>query len=155
MLDAVLARFVERCPVAVMAHLALQRAIPAEFVDAVFAAHAGQQYTRELLFSTVVDLMALVAVGLRPSLHAAAREALSEGTLGVTLQALYEKVKHSQPAVLRALVPESAHRLTPVVTHLRPSAPAAPWLAGYRVRVLDGSHLPPSEKRVKPLRGTR
>ena len=155
MLDAVLARFVERCPVAVLAQLTLDRALRAEWVDALFEAHAEQQYTHELLFSTVVDLMALVAVGLRPSLHAAAREALSAGTLGVSLQALYEKVNHSEPAVLRALVRESAQRLGPVMTHLRAAGPPPPWLAGSRIRVLDGNHLPASEKRVKPLRGHR
>jgi IS4 transposase len=152
MLDAVLGRFVEQCPVAVMAQLALQRALPAGVVDAVFEAHAEQQYTRELLFSTVVDLMALVAVGLRPSLHAAGREARAAGTLGVSLQALYDKVNHTEPGVLRALVRESAARLAPVAARLRP---AAPWLAGYRVRVLDGNHLPATEHRVKPLRAAR
>lgn len=158
MLDAVLARFIEACPVAVLAQLALQRALRPEWVDAIFEAHAEQQYTRELLFSTVVDLMALVAVGVRPSLHAAAREALSTGTLGVSLQALYEKVNHSEPAVMRALVQETATRLGPVVGYLRPGAAgaaAAPWPTGYRVRVLDGNHLPASEKRVTPLRGRR
>ena len=155
MLDAVLARFVEACPVAVLARLAVQRALGAEVVDAVFAAHADRQYTRELLFSTVVDLMALVALGLRPSLHAAAQEALAAGTLGVSLQALDEKVNHSEPAVLRALVRASAARLAPVVASLRAAAPTAPWLPGYRLRVLDGNHLPPSEKRLRPLRGLR
>lgn len=77
MWDAVLARFIAACPVAVLARLSLQRAIRAEWVDAVFATHAEQQYTREVLFSTVVDLMGLVALGLRPSLHAAAQEALA------------------------------------------------------------------------------
>jgi hypothetical protein len=72
MLDAVLARFIEASPVAVLAQLTLQRALRAEWVDAVFTAHAEQQCTREVPFSTVVDLMALVATGLRPSLHAAA-----------------------------------------------------------------------------------
>lgn len=157
MFDAVLARFVEQCPVAVMAQLALRRALRPEWVDAVFEAHADQQYTRELLFSTVVDLMGLVAVGLRPSLHAAARQALADGTLGVSLQALYAKVNHSEPAVLRALVQESAAQLAPVAAELRPPvAPTAPaWLAAYRVRVLDGTHFAPTEKRLKALRGRR
>jgi len=154
MLDAVLARFIEACPVAVLAQLTLQRALRAEWIDAVFAAEAEQQYTRALLFSTVVDLMGLVALGLRPSLHAAAREARADGTLGVSLQALYAKVNHTEPAVLRALVQASAARLAPVVAHLS-ATPAVPWLPGSRVRVLDGNHLPASEQRVKPLRGTR
>lgn len=158
MLDAVLARCVEGCPVAVLARLSLQRALSAEWVDAVFAAHAEQQYTRELLFSTVVDLMALVAVGLRPSLHAAAREAMADGTLRVSRQALYAKVQHTEPAVVRALVGESAARLAPVAAALRAGAAgpgAVAWLPGYRVRVLDGNHLPPSARRAKVLRAMR
>ena len=41
-----------------LARLGLQRAVGAEWVEAVFAEHRGMQYTRELAFSTVVDLMA-------------------------------------------------------------------------------------------------
>lgn len=153
--DAVLARFVAKSPVAVMARLALQRAISAEWVDSVFEAHRERQYTRELLFSTVVDLMSLVALGLRPSLHAAAQQAIAEGELGVSLAALYEKVNHAEPAVLRALIGGSAERLTSVVRHLAPSAADRPALAGYRLRIVDGNHLPATEHRVAPLRGLR
>ena len=86
-MDQMLERFVEQALVAVMARLGLQRATGAEWVDEVFARHRGGQYTRELLFSTVVDLMSLVALGLRPSLHAAAQKA---GRLPVSLAALYD-----------------------------------------------------------------
>ena len=74
-MDAMLKRFAEQAPVAVMARLGMQRAISAEWVNEVFEQHSDAQYTRELLFSTVVDLMSLVALGLRPSLHAAAQKA--------------------------------------------------------------------------------
>ena len=106
--DAVLQRFVEQCPVAVLARLTIQQAISAEWVDAVFAKHSRRQYTHDLLFSTVVELMRLVAVGLRPSLHAAAK---ASSTLNVSITALYDKVNHVEPAVLRALVQGSAERL--------------------------------------------
>ena len=155
MWDAVVARFVERSPVTVMTRLTLQRAISAEWVDAVFEAHRERQYTRELLFSTVVDLMSLVALGLRPSLHAAAQRAIADGELAVSLAALYEKVNHAEPAVLRALVRGSAVRLTPVVTPLAPPAADRPALAGYRLRIVDGNPLPATEHRVAPLRGLR
>src|SRR5215208_735225 len=155
MWDAVLARFVERSPVAVMARLTLQRAVGAEWVDSVFEAHRERQYTRELLFSTVVDLMSLVALGMRPSLHAAAQRAIADGELGVSLAALYEKVNHAEPEVLRALVRGSAARLTPVVEHLAPPTADRPALCGYRLRVVDGSHLPATEHRVAPLRPLR
>lgn len=149
-LDAVLQRFVEQCPIAVMARLTLERAISAAWVDEVFDQHRQRQYTREVLFSTVVDLMALVAMGLRPSLHAAAK---SSKELKVSMTALYDKVNHAEPAVLRALVQGSAERLAPVVASL--GQRAVPWALGYRVRIVDGNHLPASEKRLAPLRDFR
>lgn len=155
MWDAVLARFVEGAPVAVMARLTLQRAIGAEWVDSVFEARRERQYTRELLFSTVVDLMSLVALGMRPSLHAAAQRAIADGELSVSLAALYEKVNRAEPAVLRELVRGSGARLAPVVGRLAPPATGRPALRGYRLRVVDGNHLPASEHRVAPLRGVR
>lgn len=149
-MDAVLERFVEQSPIAVMARLAVQRAISSEWVDAVFEEHRSTQQTRELLFSTVVELMMLVALGQRPSLHAAARK---YGELPTSLSALYQKTRGTEPGVLRALVQGSAERLAPVRIELRTRQ--KPWLQGYRVRVLDGNHLPASEKRLRLLRGFR
>jgi IS4 transposase len=149
-LDAVLQRFMEASPVSVMARLALQRAVSAEWMDALFEQHRERQYTRELLFSTVIELMSLVAVGLRPSLHAAAK---ASQDLPVSMAALYEKVNHTEPALVAALVRGSAERLVPVVKPLNGEVDA--WVPGYRVRVVDGNHLPASEKRLKPLRGFR
>lgn len=149
-LDGVLERFVKKSPVTVMARLVMQRALSPEWVDALFEEHRERQYTRELLFSMVVDLIALVALGLRPSLNAAA-QAMKE--LPVSVAALYEKVKRSEPEVVRALVQGSAERLTPVVQPMKEGQ--EPWAAGYRVRVVDGNHLAASEKRLKPLRGFR
>ena len=71
--------------------------------------------------------------------------------LPVSLASLYDKVNHTEPGVLRALVRGSAGRLAPVMTAL--GAPAS--LPGWQVRVLDGNHLPGSEKRLAPLRGLR
>ncbi len=149
-LDAVLERFVKQSSVAVMARLVMQRALSPEWMDELFEQQRERQYTRELLFSTQVDLMALVALGLRPSLHAAA-QAMKE--LPVSLAALYEKLKRTEPDVVRALVQGSAQRLTPVVQPMKEGQ--EPWAAGYRVRVVDGNHLAASEKRLKPLRGFR
>jgi IS4 transposase len=150
-MDAVLKRFVEQAPVAVMARLGLQRAISAEWVDEVFEQHSDRQYTRELLFSTVVDLMSLVVLGLRPSLHAAAKKMRKD--LPVSITALYDKVNRVEPDIVQALVRGSSERLAPVMAPLRKGQ--SPWLRGWRVRVVDGNHLPASEKRLGPLRGFR
>jgi IS4 transposase len=151
LVDALLKRFVEKAPVAVMARLGLQRAIGADWVNDVFEQHSETQYTRELLFSTVVELMSLVALGLRPSLHAAAQKMRDD--LPVSITALYDKVNRVEPKVVQELVRGSADRLAPVMTSLRRGR--APWLRGWRIRIVDGNHLPASEKRLAPLRGFR
>jgi IS4 transposase len=161
--SSVLERFERHAPAGVMARLALEHALPAGWVDLqpapravppgdryamVFEAHRQRQYARELLFSTVVELTTLVSLGLRLSLHAAARQMPS---LPVSLASLYGKVNHTEPGVLRALVRGSAERLAPVMATL--GTPAS--LPGWRLRVLDGNHLPGSEKRLLPLRALR
>jgi IS4 transposase len=149
-LDAVVARFIEHSPVTVMAHLALGQALDAQWIDELFEQHSERQYTRELLFSTTVDLMSIVAVGLRPSLHAAAKAATN---LPVSITALYDKVNGTEPGLVRALVAGSAARLTPVIKAMSPAPLVS--VPGYRVRILDGNHLASIEKRLKPLRGFR
>jgi IS4 transposase len=149
-LDAVFERFVRKSPLSVMARLLMQRALSPEWLEALFEEHRQRQYTRELLFSAEVDLMALVALGLRPSLHAAAQDS---DELKVSMQALYDKVNHTEPGLVRAMVQGSAERLMPIIKPLQ--QPQSPWAAGYRVRVLDGNKLAASEKRLKPLRGFR
>lgn len=131
-----------------MARTALEHALPAGWVDEVFDQHRERQYSRELLFSTVIELVTLVSLGLRPSLHAAAR---AMPTLPVTLAALYDKVNRTEPAILRALVRGSAERLAPVAA----AVDGGTILPGWRLRVLDGNHLPASEKRLAPLREHR
>ena len=146
-MDAVLERFISRCPVAVMAHLTLRHAFDPSWIDDLFDETADRQYTRTLLFSLVVDIVALVALGLRPSLSAAARHT---DRLTVSLTALYDKINHTEPPLLRALIRGNYQRLAPVVHALHPNRPS--WLSGYRVRIFDGNHLPASEKRLKSLR---
>ena len=72
--QAVLERVEQQMPAAVMTRLVLEQALPTGWIDDVFERHRQRQYSRELLFSTVVELMTLVTLGLRPSLHAAARK---------------------------------------------------------------------------------
>src|SRR5688500_11099317 len=88
-------------------------------------------------------------MGLRPSLHAAAKAS----NLSVSMTAVYDKVNRVEGRVVRALVQQSAERLSPVVSPMQ--SQQAPLAKGYRVRIVDGNHVPATEKRVKPLRGFR
>lgn len=148
MWQEVLERFEKQAPASVMARIALEQAMPAAWIDEVFEANRQRQYPRELLFSTVVELMSLVSLGLQPSLHAAARKMEH---LPVSLAALYDKVKRTELPLLRALVQGSSARLQPIAAALDVGA----CVPGWQLRIVDGNHLPGSQKRLAPLREHR
>ncbi|MGL6095707.1 MAG: transposase, partial [Fimbriiglobus sp.] len=60
LLDPILERFAKGSPLTVMARATIAHAIPDHKVNELFERTAQAQYTRELLFSTVVQLMSLV-----------------------------------------------------------------------------------------------
>ena len=93
-MNAVLKRCAEQSLVTVMDRLALQRALEPAWVDALFERECGSQCTWELPFCTTVGLMLLVTVGLRPSVHGAAKACKG---LPVSVQALYDKIRHTSP----------------------------------------------------------
>ena len=119
LLDEVFDRFAAESPVSVMARAAFEHALPADAVDDLFAQHAERQYTRELLFSQLVDLMGLVVCRVQPSLNAAIRKRAADP--GVTRKAVYAKVARTEPGLGAALVRHTASRLAPVVAGLGPA----------------------------------
>jgi IS4 transposase len=147
-LDTIFDRFAEQSPVTVMARAALEHALNPGAIDALFERAADRQYTRTLLFSTVVDLMATVVCNVRPAIHAAF-QAHAE-TIGVSLRAVYDKIDRTEPGVSAELVRHTARTLTPVITAMGGGRPA--WLPGYPVKILDGNHLAGTEHRLKELR---
>ena len=140
-------RFVEKTPVSVMARAAMEHAMAPEALDALFVKHANKQYTRELLFSSVVDLMGVVVSKVAPSVHAAYQEVAE--TLPVSITSVYNKLNKLEPCVTSALVRHTACRLEPVIVALGGQLPAL--LPGYRVRILDGNHLAATERRLHVL----
>jgi Transposase DDE domain len=150
-LNEVFERFVEESPVSVMARAVLENALTPTAVDALFEGVAERQYTRELLFSDVVDLMGTVVCKIRPSINAAYKKKAT--ALGVTRQAVYDKINRTEPPLGAALVRHTGQVLAPVIEAM--NGGREPWLPGYRAKVLDGSHLPGTEHRLKPLRTER
>jgi hypothetical protein len=140
-------RFVEKTPVSVMARAAMEHAMAPGALDALFVEHADKQYTRELLFSSVVDLMGVVVSKVAPSVHAAYQEVAE--TLPVSITSVYNKLNKLEPCVTSALVRHTACRLAPVLVEMGGQLPAL--LPGYRVRILDGNHLAATERRLHVL----
>ena len=67
----ILDRFVERCPAVVMVRATPERLLRPERLDQVFEDSAQRQYTKQLLFSQLVALMAAVATRTHASVHSA------------------------------------------------------------------------------------
>jgi IS4 transposase len=149
-LDTIFAPFVQERPICVMARGVLERLLDADRIDTLFEHTATQQYTRELLFSTVVQVMSEVVLGVQPSVHAAYQAHKEE--IGVSTTALYNKLDRVETGVAAALVRDSARLAAPVVQALRASHPR--WVSGYTIKVLDGNHLAATEHRLQELRGT-
>ena len=70
-LSDVFERFAQDSPLTVMARGLLENALNPATLDQLFEDVADQQYTKKLLFSSVVDLMSLVVCGIQPALNAA------------------------------------------------------------------------------------
>jgi hypothetical protein len=141
-------RFTKRSPLSVMAQGAIEYALAEGALNQVFEDNAEDQYTRELLFSTVFDLMSVVVTGSYGSVCSAYKD-LKE-SIPVSLTSVYNKLQGIEPDVSAEMVRYTVGRLQPVqsLTHGRHS----PWLPGYTVRILDGNHLAATEHRLKETR---
>jgi IS4 transposase len=142
------ADFVEESPISVMMRGIVEYAFGADRINGVFEETAETQYTRELRFSTVADLMAEVVFDISPSIGAAYQANIEQMT--VSRKSVYNKLNGIEPAISAALVADSATQFTPVVEKLKATLP--PLLRGYRTKILDGNHFSATEHRLEELR---
>jgi hypothetical protein len=141
-------RFTKRSPLSVMAQGAIEFALSESALNQVFEETAEGQYTRELLFSSVFDLMSVVVTGSYASVCSAYKDLRQ--SIPVSLTSVYNKLQGIEPDVSAELVRYSAGRLLPVQRLVH--GIHAPWLGGYRVRILDGNHLAATEHRLEETR---
>ncbi|MCP4949449.1 MAG: IS4/IS5 family transposase, partial [Aestuariibacter sp.] len=135
MLGKIFERFVEKAPVAVMVRGILERILGPDALNTLYDRVADRQYTRELLFSSVFQLMNLVVCRIQPSIHAAYQENKEE--IETSLTAVYDKLSGIDTVTSRALVGETAKQMDESVRAM--SGACTPWLPGYRIKVLDGN----------------
>jgi IS4 transposase len=141
-------RVVRECPEAVMMRGVLENALPPEMVDEVFNDTKSRQYTRKLVFSTLVQLLSLVVCRVRPSVNAAYQT--MKDRLTVSVKSVYNKLNCAEPQVSEALVAASAERMAGVVDKM--GSTLTPLIPGYPTRILDGNHFAATEHRIKELR---
>jgi hypothetical protein len=100
------------------------------------------------LFSTVYDLMSQVVFCMQPSVRAAYRA--QETEVGTSIISVYNKLRGLETSTSAELVRYSAREFTSLIAHM--GGERAPWLRGYRIKIVDGNCLEASEHRIKELR---
>lgn len=148
--DELFQRFVDAAPACVMHRALMENIFAPEKLDAVFHHAARQQYERELLFSTLVDLTSQVVC--RASAKVRTAYLHQRQRITVSLTAVYDKLKRVELGTSRALVQHTARQSIDLIDRCKGSR--KPLLRGYRVRILDGNHLGKTEHRLGVLRKT-
>jgi hypothetical protein len=146
-LDALFQRFVEKAPLPVMGRALLERTFHPERLDAWFDHTADAQYPRELLFSTLFELMSQVVCGVRRAVHDAYQAAEHIAT---AVGAGYRQLARLESTPVMELVRYSAQESRTVIDPWESTRPSP--LPGYGVKILDGNALAATEHRLKELR---
>jgi hypothetical protein len=151
MLSEVFERFVEQSPISVMVRASLERVLSADRLDLWYERSAQKQYTRDLLFSSVYDLMNQVVFCVQPSVRAAYQA--QKDDVGTSLVSVYNKLNGLETTTSAELVRYSAREFLPLIHEM--DGERSPWLEGYRVKIVDGNCIEASEHRIKELRSAQ
>lgn len=141
-------RFAKESPMCVMARATLENVFAEDRLNALFEQHAVKQRPSELMFATVADMMALVVCRIRPSINAAYVARAEE--IGVTVKAVYDKLKGIEGNVSRGLVRETGDRMAAIIEATQAALPEL--VPGYNVKIVDGNHLRRTDRRIQELR---
>lgn len=149
MLGTLLQKFADHSPATVMVHGLLERLLDQEKLDEWFNTTRQVQYTRNILFSSLVYLMLHVVCRIRHSVHAAYRHS---DFVSNSVVAVYAKLKgvetHTSAGIVRYVAGE-AEAIIRAINGTNPS-----WVPGYRIRLLDGNCLEKTARRLHVLRDT-
>ena len=147
MLGRVFDAFVQETPISVMLRGLMESVFNPERIDAIFDHHAQVQYTRELLFSDVVNVLSLVVCGIHPSVNAAYKAKAED--LNIERSTFYRKLNGVETDVSAALLRDTASELERLIQQMGGQSPSL--LAGYQIRILDGNALAATEHRLAVL----
>jgi hypothetical protein len=148
MFSPILDRFAKNSPVSVMARAAIERVLNPKILNEWFDSTAKEQYTKELLFSTVFDIISQVVCGSRRSVNAAYQA--SKEQIGVSITSLYNKLNGIESYTSAELVRYAAGQVAPVIEKLGGATVCT--LPGFRIKLLDGNCIEKSQHRIKELR---
>ena len=99
-----------------MARGMLERVLNPETLDQWFDSTANSQYTKDLLFSTVFDLMSQVVSGSYKSVNAAYQATKED--ISVSITSVYNKLNGVEPGTSAQLVHYAVEQVEPIVREL-------------------------------------
>ncbi|HID52069.1 MAG TPA: IS4 family transposase, partial [Anaerolineae bacterium] len=129
----------------------LERIFNPEKINIWFEQTADKQYTRELLFSSIFELMNGVVFKAFPSILTAYQD--KSENIGVSVTSVYNKLNGLEASTSAAFVRDTATEMAEVIEAM--GGKRQPWLPGFRVKVLDGNCIEATEHRLEVLRGTK
>jgi IS4 transposase len=148
MLSPIFEKFVEKSPISVMARGMIERVLNPSQLDQWFNETAGQQYTKDLMFSTVFDVMSQVVCGSRNSVHAAYQASTED--IGVSITSVYNKLNGIETNTSAELVRYAAKQVEPILIKLGGTSRSP--LPRQRIKLLDGNCIEKSQHRIDELR---
>ncbi len=148
MLNSIFEPFVKQSPVSVIARGMMERVLDPDQLNNWFDSTAKEQYTKDLLFSSIFDMMSQVVLGSRPSIHAAYQS--SKEDICVSITSVYNKLNGIELETSAELVRYAAGQVAPIIEELGGTKPEP--LPGLRIKLLDGNCIEKSQHRIKELR---
>jgi hypothetical protein len=114
MLSPVFEPFIKNSPISVMARGMLERVLNPDQLNEWFDTTAKEQYTKDLLFSTLFDLMSQVVQGSQRSIHAAFQASTED--IAVSITSIYNKLNGIESGTSAALVRYAAGQVEPLLS---------------------------------------
>ena len=147
--SVILERFMKNSPIPVMVRILAERILSKDRIDGIFDQIDNKdQYTRELLFSELFELMSQVVLKTFSTVHSAYRH--PSFSSNVSLTSIYNKLNSTEPQTSRALVNQTASEMYSTIAALK--GKRRPLIENLRVKMLDGNCIEASEQRLKVLR---
>ena len=148
MLNPIFEKFFEKSPISVMARGIVERVLNPDQLNEWFDFTANEQYTKDLLFSTLFDLMSQVVLGSHKSVHSAYQA--SKEDISVSIASIYNKLNGIETNTSAQLVRYAVEQVEPLIKKLGGIVRSP--LPGKRIKLLDGNCIEKSQHRLEELR---
>ncbi|MEN9561946.1 MAG: hypothetical protein RIR73_190 [Chloroflexota bacterium] len=147
--NLILNKFSERSPITVMVQGLLERLLNADKIDRWFNATADVQYTKKILFSSLVSIMLEVVCRVRDSIYSS----YINSNIDASRQAVYEKLQNTETKTSQSIVRYIGSESASIINEMKATQP--PLVAKLKTKFLDGNCIEASEKRLQVLRNTK